>query len=80
MPAEDSKWCYRISRLFRNASASFYYSTVVFRLLPRAAEKIGLFNFTSLLYFGNSLINHFVVFTSGHLHFLFLRPGHNAHD
>ena len=67
MPAEDSEWCYSISRLFRNASASLYCATAVFRLLPRAAVKIKLFNSTSLLYFGNSLIDHFVVFTGAHL-------------
>jgi len=67
MPAEDSEWCYSISRLFRNASASFYCATTVFRLLPRAAGKIELFYSTRLLYFGNSLVNHFIVFTGAHL-------------
>ena len=67
MPAEDSEWCCPISRLFRNASASFTCATVFFRLLPRAAGKIELFNATRLLYFGNSLVNHFVVFSGAHL-------------
>jgi len=53
--------------LRQNASASFYCATTVFRLLPRAAGKIELFYSTRLLYFGNSLVNHFIVFTGAHL-------------
>ena len=67
MSAEDSEWCTSTSLLFRNPSASFTCATAVFRLIPRAAGKIELFNATRLLYFGNSLVNHFVIFSGAHL-------------
>ena len=50
----------------------------IFRLILRAAGKIESFNPALLLYLGNSLVDHFVVFAGAHLQFFLFCPCHNT--